>query len=351
VRTSDWRNPEQQADLLIVTTDELAPALVPLVEARQAQGLSVAVVPVAEIYDAFGQGEAAPASINAFVTYALENWQPPQPKYLFLVGEATADYRNYLGQSPANLIPAAMVPVQYSGETVSDSRLADIDGDQRPNLAVGRWPVSTVAEVESLVERTLAYEKGTAVARAIFATDATEKQFATIAQRLADAANLTSDLFAGAQANEVVAQFNQGAWLTTYIGHGSTGQWGKDDVFTLDAVNQLANPTPSIVLQLTCLTGLFAHPQDTSLSEKMLTHEGGPVLIIAATSLTLSSHQEPFATTLIQSLVDPDLTRIGDAFQAAKLSLAIESDNGLREISDTFVLLGDPSAVIVRPDS
>jgi hypothetical protein len=83
----------------------------------------------------------------------------------------------------------------------------------------------------------------------------------------------------------------------------------------------------------------------------MLTHEGGPVLIIAATSLTLSSHQEPFATTLIQSLVDPDLTRIGDAFQAAKLSLAIESDNGLREISDTFVLLGDPSAVIVRPDS
>jgi len=349
VRASEWHNPQQQADLLIVTTDELAPALAPLVEARQTQGLSVAVVPVAEIYDAFGQGEATPASITSFVKYALENWQPPQPRYLFLVGEATADYRNYLGQAPANLIPSPMVPVQYSGETVSDSRLADMDGDHRPDLAVGRWPVSTVAEVESLVSRTLAYEAGTAVTRAIFATDGTERQFAAIAQNLADTANLTSEVFNGAQANEVAAQFNQGAWLTIYIGHGSTGQWGKEDVFTLDAVSQLASPTPSIVLQLTCLTGLFAHPQDTSLSERMLTHEGGPVLIVAATSLTLSAHQEPFATALLQNLQAPDLPRIGDAFQEAKLSLPIESDNSLREISDTFVLLGDPSAKIVRP--
>jgi hypothetical protein len=351
VRASDWGNPQQQADLLIVTTDELAPALAPLVEARQAQGLSVAVVPVTEIYDAFGQGEATPASITAFVKYALENWQQPRPRYLFLVGEATADYRNYLGQAPANLIPSPMVPVQYSGETVSDSRLADVDGDQRPDLAIGRWPVSTVAEVDSLVARTLAYEAGTADTRAIFATDGTESHFATMAQRLADAANLTIELFPGARANEVAAQFNQGAWLATYIGHGSTGQWGKEDVFTLDAVSQLASTTPSIVLQLTCLTGLFAHPQAISLSERMLTHEGGPVLIIAATSLTLSAHQEPFAAALLQNLQAPDLTRIGDAFQEAKLSLPVEGDSGLREISDTFVLLGDPSAKIVRPST
>lgn len=349
VRASDWHSPEQQADLLVVTTDELIPALGPLVETRQTQGLSVAVVPVAEIYDAFGQGEATPTSITAFVKYTMENWQPPQPRYLFLVGEATADYRNYLGLSPLNLVPPPMVPVQFSGETVSDSRLADVDGDQRPDLAVGRWPVSTVTEVESLVARTLAYEGGTAMTRAIFATDATEGQFAAMAQRLTTAAKLTSEVFNGAQADEVAAQFNQGAWLTTYIGHGSMSQWGKDDVFTLDAVNQLTNPTPPIVLQLTCLTGLFAHPQDTSLSEKMLLHEGGPVLVIAATSLTLSSHQESFATTLLQELLDPSLIRIGDAFQQAKLSLPIDSHNGLREISDTFVILGDPTALIIRP--
>ena len=348
VRASQWHTETQQADLLIITTDELAPALAPLVEARRTQGLTAVVVPLAEIYDAFGQGQAEPDSITAFVRYTSENWQAPNPRYLLLVGDATADYRDYLGQAPANLIPAPMVAVQFSGETVSDSRLTDVDGDKRPDLAVGRWPVSQVAEVEALVARTLAYETGTAVDRAVFATDASEGQFAAMAQRITDAADLTSAIFDGPHASQVAAEINEGTWLTTYIGHGSVGQWGKDDVFTVEAISQLDNATPPIVLQLTCLTGLFAHPQNTSLSEQMLRHEGGPVLIVAATSLTLSTHQEPFAAAFVQGLRDTESTRIGEAFQEAKRALDV-NNNGLREISDTFVLLGDPSAMIVRP--
>jgi hypothetical protein len=72
-------------------------------------------------------------------------------------------------------------------------------------------------------------------------------------------------------------------------------------------------------------------------------------LLIGATSLTLSNHQEAFATPLLQALQDPAYTRIGDAFQHAKESLTIENNNGLREISDTFALIGDPSALVVRP--
>jgi hypothetical protein len=251
VRASDWHNSEQQADLIILTTDELAPALAPLVAARQEEGLGVALVPVAEIYDEFGNGDASPTAITNFITYAMSQWQTPQPRYLFLVGDATVDYRDYLGLAPANVIPSPVVPVQYSGETVSDSRLVDVDGDKEPDLAVGRWPVSEPDVVANLVERTLTYEAGTAVDRAIFATDATESQFASMAQRLTTAAHLTSEVFNGAQAAEVAAQFNQGAWLATYIGHGSVGQWGKDNVFTRDAAEQLNNSTPPIVLQLT----------------------------------------------------------------------------------------------------
>ena len=107
---------------------------------------------------------------------------------------------------------------------------------------------------------------------------------------------------------------------------------------------------PPIVVQLTCLTGLFTQPEQTSLTELLLNHELGPVLSVAATSLTLSSNQEPFATSLIQNLNDPSVIRMGDAFQAAKLSLDIEN-SGLREISDTFALFGDPSARIIRPES
>lgn len=354
VRQSDWRNPDNQADLIIITTDELAPAMAPLIEARQAQGLSVALIPAAEIYDEFGYGAASPESIQTFVAYAYENWTEPRPSYLFLVGDATTDYYNYQGNAPRNQIPSLLVPVEFSGETVSDSRLADVDGDMKPDLAVGRWPVSAVTEVKALVARTLAYEGGTAVNRALFATDGTEAQFAAIASRIWSESGLTDEdaiLLNGAKAGEVTAEWNQGTWLTTYIGHGSVERWGKEDIFFPEAVSGLNAATPPIVLQLTCLTGLFAHPELTSLSETMLLHEQGPVLIIAATSLTLSSYQEPFALSLLQNLQEPGNGRIGDAFQAAKRSLAIENNNGLREISDTFVLLGDPSARIIRPNS
>lgn len=349
-RQSDWLNPENQADLLIITTDALASALTPLVEARQAQGLTAAVIPVAEIYDAFG-GEASPESIRQLVTYASANWQDPKPRYLLLVGDATTDYRAYTTAVPANHVPSLLVPVAYSGETVSDGRLADVDGDGQPDLAVGRWPVDSVAEVESLVARTLAYEAGTAVPTALFATDASESQFAAMAQRLWQGSGISDTavtLLNGASAEEVTAVWNQGAWLTTYIGHGSLALWGKENLFNLEAVGKLQSEQPAIVVQLTCLTGLFAQPGVESLAEAMLQHKHGPVLTVAATSLTLSDHQEPFAAALLQNLADPAVLRMGDAFQQAKLSLNI-NDNGLREVSDTFALLGDPSALIVRP--
>ncbi len=44
VRDSNWQNRSNQADLIILSTDELSPELVPLAERRREQGLAVAVV-------------------------------------------------------------------------------------------------------------------------------------------------------------------------------------------------------------------------------------------------------------------------------------------------------------------
>lgn len=359
LREAGWRSAENQADLVVITTDELAPELAPLVAAREEQGLSVAVVPVADIYDEFGHGMETPDSINAFITYTQKSWAEPGPRYLLLVGDATTDFHGYLASRPEqpvtpprNVIPPYLVPVSYSGETVSDARLADATGDGRPDLAVGRWPVDDPGVARALVARTLAYEAGDAPARALFTSDGSSEEFTGLTERVLLGSTFpaaAADRLDGPTGNELVEAWNEGAWLVTYAGHGSLQLWGKDSIFSADAVPALADAaTPPIVVQLTCLTGLFAHPEITSLSERLLLQEDGPVLTIAATSLTLSSLQEPFAIALLQALQDPTVLRIGDALQLAKQSLDVTND-GLREISDTFGLFGDPSALIVRP--
>jgi hypothetical protein len=355
LRQSNWSNTSQQADLLIVTTDELAPALAPLVAARQEQGLTVVLVPAEEIYDEFGYGEDSPDSIRAFVSYAYQEWAEPAPRYLLLVGEATYDYRGYEGEPAANQVPTFLIPVEYSGETVSDARLADVSGDARPEVAVGRWPVSSRDEVSQLVERTLAYEQGEAAGRALFSADGTSSEFSTLTDNILQAsafpAGQTTKLY-GAPAGQLLQEWAGGAWLVAYTGHGSLDMWGKDDVFSLAAVPELESAgAPPIVVQFTCLTGFFAHPQSVSISEAMLGHDDGPVLLVAATSLTLSSSQEPFAVALLRALQDPEVERAGDALQAAKLALDVAGNDNLREISDTFGLLGDPSTIIQRPPS
>ena len=349
---SDLRNNNEQADMIIVTTDDLVSPLQPLIAAREAQSLNVRLVTLNEIYEEFGTGQNGPDTISDFIRYAYNDWDKPSPRYLFLVGEASYDYQSYLGGGPTNIIPAPMVPVRYSGETVSDNLLGDMDGDHKPDLAVGRWPVDNPKAVEALVARTLAYEMSEVSDSALFIADGSSQEFADLNQKLANESGFRVDKnseLASSSDEELINSWNQGAWLVTYVGHGSMERWGKQGVLTNSAVAGLDSSTaPPIVLQLTCLTGYFAHPFDQSISETLLLDESGPVLVIAATSLTLSESQQPFGINILRQLLDPAVIRIGDALVLAKADLNV-SDPGIQEISDTFGLLGDPATIIARP--
>jgi len=207
--------------------------------------------------------------------------------------------------------------------------------------------------LSSLVDRTRRYEESAASGRALFTADGTSLEFASLSNSIIEFSDFASPELVrlyGSTSSEVVEAWNEGAWFVSYVGHGSLDRWGQEDVFTTSTVDRLApDSSPPLVVQLTCLTGYFAHPSSPSLGEVMLLHDGGPVLVIAATSLSLSESQSPFAINLFRELEAPDVTTVGEALTRAKQGLDVSHDDGLRQVSDTFTLLGDPSARIVRP--
>ena len=91
-----------------------------------------------------------------------------------------------------------------------------------------------------------------------------------------------------------------------YFGHGSVTQWGKDNLFTVKDVASLQNGDRlPLVINMTCLTGLFTHPKVQSLTETLLWKpDGGAVAVLAPTSLTLSGDQSFLSNALVQSFVE-----------------------------------------------
>jgi hypothetical protein len=198
----------------------------------------------------------------------------------------------------------------------------------------------------------LAYEENPAGSQAVFVTDGSEGSFSQMASHIIDQGELRRDQVIQTEnptPEEIGDLWQSSPWLAAYLGHGSIDRWGKEDIFSLQELDKMRGDSAPIVLQLTCLTGLFSDPQQASLAEGMLLHHNGPVLVIAASSLTFSYHQEPFAVEFLRQLQAGDVQRIGDAFFNAKEVLDIENSEGYREISDTFALFGDPSAKISRP--
>lgn len=350
--TPDLRTPGLGADWLAIGPADLLPPLDPLVERRREQGLAAMAVPLAAVFDQFGHGLAEPEGIRAFLRHARSEWRPA-PRYVLLVGDATFDPRGHTGPATANRLPTFLVPTVFGGQTGSDVELAQLDGDPLPDLAIGRVPARVPRQVSIFVEKSIAHDDAPAAGwryRVLAVADGQEASFARDAETFvaAGAPPYTGTVLTGAPgstgaAAEIRAGVDAGVGVLAYFGHGSVGQWGKDRLFTTDDVPDLANaPRFPIMLNLTCLTGLFTHPTRDALVEAMLWHEGGGVVAaLAPTSLTLAGDQSALSSALARGLTDGRHARLGDAVLEAWRAVPTDTPGG-RDVVQTFLLFGDP---------
>lgn len=350
----DLRAPGLGADYAAVGPPDLLQALQPLLDYRSGEGLKVVAAPLEAVYDQFNDGIPEPQAIQRWMRYAAENWQPA-PRFLLLVGDATYDPKGYLAPQEANRLPAFLVDTVYGGQTASDVAFVELDGDNRPDLAVGRLPARTSDQVAALVEKTLSYEHGLAAENppypVLAVADGQEPGFQRDARAWLELfpPPTPTELLApppgeSGSASAIQEAIREGTSFVAYFGHGSVNMWGKDRLFTAEEAARLDNLNRlPVVLNMTCLTGLFTHPKVESLAEALLFNpSGGAVAVLAPSSLTLAYDQSFLSEPLVKEILAQPEARLGEIHLAARRQIDLDTP-GKRDVMLTFMLFGDPA--------
>ncbi|MGC9396098.1 MAG: C25 family cysteine peptidase [Anaerolineae bacterium] len=314
------------ADYLVIAPRVFHAALAPLVEARAAEGLAVALVTPEQIYDAYGSGVPGAEAIRAAVT-ALHT--SGQLRYLLLVGDASADPQA-LWQAKSTLVPTGWERTYFLGDTASEHALV-LGDDGEPLVAIGRFPASTIIEVQAMVDKTLAWKP---TARLLLLHD-DEPEFVAMTDALVkvSAPDLRLGDEEGDTRRDLLRWLRDAPGVLIYSGHGSLPVLGDEKFLTVDDAGAWGGPT--VVAAWTCLSANFTHPTHMGLSEAWLRHPEGAVAFVGPTAETTTGEQSAMTLAFQRALVDG--ATIGDALLAGWR--AAQSKDA--EIS--FVLLGDPA--------
>lgn len=248
---------EQGARYLIITADQFASAVQPLAAWKHASGMSTKVARLSEV-------GPDTASIRSYIRNAYLNW-PVRPEFVLLVGHPT-----YL----ASMYYRTGGHFSY----YSDNYYADITGDIRAEVALGRFPCKSAYQCSVMVAKTLAYEKEpypadsswmcrlvTIVREDYDPDDTIYWNNARHAARLAGEAGFERcDSFAssrGHSAQNVVNSVNAGTGLVLYRGTAG-GNWREPFDVSLGSIAN-GNKLP-IILSITCET-MTLDPYDSMI--------------------------------------------------------------------------------------
>jgi uncharacterized repeat protein (TIGR01451 family) len=355
---SSWHSAQSGDEVLMISSDQFASQLKPLLQLRRSQGKSAAVVLIDDLYDEFNFGERSPYAIRDFLKTATEKWQS-KPKYLLLVGDASVDPRNYLGFGFFDFVPTKII-VTSELKTASDDWFSDFKNAGLGQIPTGRVPVRTADEAKTVVAKILAYEqdsdRGTWINQALLVADRNDaidftRDTQAVQVLLPKSMRVTTVQASGLDPNtarqEIMAGINSGNLLVNYIGHGSVEIWSGEDLLDDTTASTLSNGTRlPVFLIMDCLNGFFHDVYTESLAESLLlAKNGGAVAVWASSGLTEPEPQAEMDQNLVKLIFTVPSLTLGDAIREAKSKI---SDPDTRR---TYILFGDPMLRLRRPSA
>ena len=365
-RPSRLRQPAEGADYLVITHQEFRAPAQRLANYRaEHNGYRTAVVDVQDIYDEFNAGVIHPRAIRDFLAYAYENWPPPAPTFVLLLGDASWDPRRRLPESSkTNYVPSY-------GILVSDTWYVMLDGpdDRLPDLFIGRIPAETPEQAARVIDKTLAYEATpfdlwnkeflflnggiNAVEQSIFSG-----QGRILAQGLVEA----PPLFARVQhfnktTNEAITRnferligerIRQGVLWVNFLGHAGSAVWDIDAGMPEDWQNRLF----PFMTGMSCHSARFANPIRNSLSELYVLHEAGAAAYWGSSGFGYVSQDFFLLEGLFGAVVQDTVRSVGEATTAAKWHVwqRLPESKRTRYVIEQYALIGDPALELRVPE-
>lgn len=332
-------------------------ALAGYVAQRESEGWKVKVISVEDIYNAYGYGMATPAAIEDY----LEDAEHFGVTHVQLVGASTYDNNNYLGYGAVSFIPTPYVKTgAWNHFTPSDAALVS-DENAMPTMAIGRWPVRTLAGLEAVINKTMTWSTGQAASkRALLIADKNggdasfSGQMESMAARFATeggwselnrvylssliAANGGDEDAAVAQARaQIKSNLEEGATITMYVGHSSTSLWSFSGLLKSSDIASINNaPVPTLALPFACYTTYADSPFTNTLAHQLVAAgENGAVAVFGAVALSKAAENEALAKGVVTGLLN--YGTIGESIQDAKISLG----KAFRDVSLNNNLMGD----------
>jgi len=341
----------QRPDYVVIAPLSMRSGAEALASLRQRDGLRTAVVDLEQIYDEFGYGQTTPHAIRAYLAAAMQQ-KLQRPRYVVLAGTGTLDYRG-IQQAPGP-VPPMMIKTD-GGLFASDSKMADANNDGIPDVAIGRIPVSTNAELLAYVDKLRNHTASADDDPIVFAADSVDAGGTNFGKASDEAtqpvltrprARLHMDEI-GAQATRdgLIGSWTGGTPLVNWVGHGGFDQLSGAGVITAgDAPSLVHDGRLPVLVAMTCTINRFevggiAEPLGPALTRQA---DAGALAVWSATGLSNHENARELQRAFIQLAASKPQLRLGDLI--IQTLAAHPSDT-----AGIYVLLGDPAIALELP--
>ena len=361
------RSPEP-IDTLVICPPAFRGVMEPWIALRRQQGHGVEVL----------GNHGTAAALRGEIRQRAERYPL---KYLVLVGDAEPDADNPFVRQ--RCVPTfrgqASITAAWDDDdpTIStDNPYADLDGDQTPDLAVGRLSADSQQQLQVIIDKILAYEQmpNTGLWRRRMHFVAGLGGFGPVADAMIEMAArklIGSDIPAAYQAtmtfanwrspfcpdpryfrDQVLRRVEEGCLFWVYLGHGHKRRLDRfvvsDGLFPIleahDVPAVRSTQGLPIAVLLACYTGAFNDPEDC-LGEMLLRKKEGPVGVICGSRVTMPYSMAALGTGMLSAYFGGRAPTMGDLFLEAKRSLSLPADelDPNRKLLDTIAKTLSPS--------